>query len=350
MMALACLVSCCGACFAFGVTTDSGAVYINGRGTPVTASAIAGHTVYFSIVSGPGTLTASSDVADSTGHAHSRYNSTAQSGIATIQARDGQTGETARCTVVAFEITQSPDKIFWFAGGVSPNSQPGGYPLQATLTAKGTTTGTFTWRILAGGTYAGFWDSQGQVWLTNPVTKVNSNTVTLRAKAASGLEAVQVKFTYEPFDVNSWFATVWGPHHLERWGRVDIQLNPNGWETDYDYKTKTAWNADFPDKGALGINEHWTTALSHAAQFPNYNWGPYVEDDWSNNPPDVQDHLWIQDGVPPWLNPTPVWGNATLVDWQGQEFRMGSRTHGVGVVVKSHTIEGHLGFGRHNPD
>ena len=108
--------------------------------------------------------------------------------------------------------------------------------------------------------------------------------------------------------------------------------------------------ADFPNQGQLGVNEHWTTALQHdAAEFPNYNWGPYNEGVWQNSPNDVQDHLSIRDGVPP-LDPTPVWGDATLVDWQGQEFRIGSQTQYLGVVVKSHTVEGHLGFGRHNPD
>jgi len=339
------------ACYSIDVSASITKLLTNGHTSSITATVtqgdnpVSGHTIQFSVsgLTSPGSVNPTTDDTDGSGNAHTTYTSSSDYGTVTITAKDlDQANQpTDPCTIQVYKISQAR-RIFWFDGNVSPNDNPGGYDLTSSLTAYGPT-GSFSWTITAGSDDARFFDG---------TTTASGNPVTIKAiDESSQADTVQVKLKTNGLTVSGTCpVTVWGPHHLYRWGRVDGQLNPNGWETAYHYYTRVAWDVDFPNQGQLGINEHWTTALSHAVLFPNYNWGPYAEEVWQNNPNDVQDHLWLQDGNPPWLDPTPVFGDATLVDWQGQEFRMGSTTRYLGVVVKSHTVEGHLGFGRHNPD
>lgn len=347
--------------YSITVSASPCALYVNGRTSTVTAHVmwgdvpVIGHTIRFTIQSGPGSVNPSTRDTNSSGNASTTYTSSASYGTATIRATDlDELGQPyAQCIIKVFKITQNR-KVFWFDGNVSPNSQPAGYDIDATLTANGTSTGTFAWQVTSGFDDAGFLAADGQT-IVQSRTISGNNKVTLKAKDESAAKFnVKIKLTYNgTVVINTWNTTVWGPHHLVINGSVADSggWNPNWWQSDYSYQTKVLWGENFPNEGVIGVNEEWTPPLSHAQQFPNYNWGPYPEDDWNVTPNDVTDTLWIQDSVPASLNPTPQPGNGTLVDWQDATLRMGSHVTGNGVPVKpAYTIRGYLGYGRHDPE
>jgi hypothetical protein len=254
--------------------------------------------------------------------------------------RDDSPGS-ANVGVTVFNITQS-NKIWWF-DDVSPQN-PQGYTRDATLTAEGSTTGTFQWEVTSGFEDAGFVDGES---IVASRTLINSNTVILRAKDESAaVYSVKIKFTYNGIVIlDTWNTTVRTAKSLEPlW-------DDRGLDAVYVYKTDIHYQVidnvgDVFPATDIGVNEEWTTGV--VEDFQGMDWRRGNEGGAAVNPTDWWDGI---QGETPGHNPEPLEpddeGAGTPVYHWGQRWRVGSVVPVVGVRVQTNTLQKYRGYADH---
>jgi hypothetical protein len=138
--------------------------------------------------------------------------------------------------------------------------------------------------------------------------------------------------------------TTRGPDHTVLQGPPLRQCLASGYDVWYTYDVFDQFGQLMPYP--IPVNESW---IGSWVPDQNRNW-PRADPNgaWWNSS-FFQDHISIDDGNPPVLNPTPICShtNTDKVDHWGQEWRVGSTDPGRGRPIQRNTLQRFLGTASH---
>jgi|WetSurMetagenome_2_1015567.scaffolds.fasta_scaffold59376_2 hypothetical protein len=248
---------------------------------------------------------------------------------------DGAASVSINVSIV--KITQSED-LWWFNG-----AHPSNYALEVTLTAEGVTQGTFYWNISQGFDKAGIVDGEN---LVQSITRSNSNTVTLRSKAASvDPNDVHIQFSLNGISITTYSLDVKSPHHMAHMYDIDSSLW-DGYLSEIHYGIIDQFGDVLPE--TVSINESWISPHTSDPSNPNEDWEQPNAQGWDANPSNMKDDMAVTGNprVPLCQNPASPLGSVKIDSW-GQRWSIGSQTIGAGKAVHDNKHQRYQDHGRH---
>lgn len=305
----------------------------NGNGVP-------GATINFAVATYPTGATGQSvspgsDVTDANGEASTQFTAGDKPGTYTITATatntEVESGSPQTFTATAVKIEQDYN-LWWFNGENAAN-----YHEEVTLTANGTTTGSFHWTVTAGTDKVNFEND------TDDITLNNDNDVGVKSTAASATNNdVSIQLAINGQNVCTHQITVYAPTSSPVIaGPTDSSWGP-GFQTLYTMEVRDQFGTQLPND--IEVNEDFGTWVS---DFAGENWpepSPNGVMAAGAQFTDTYAYQW-QGATPQPVNPIDPNANVT-VQHAPQYYRAGNTTIGDGIQVKTHTLQFYRGKGR----
>jgi hypothetical protein len=217
-----------------------------------------------------------------------------------------------------------PDTVWWFDG-----QTPSGYSTSITLSSSG---GSSTaWTVTAGWDYVNISESGAQTTVTSTGTAFSLSPGDIEIVASAN---GQVSDSFQ--------ITSRKPDYLSRGiTRTDCD-NSYGYSTYIYYTVKDGLGDAVPT--AVPMNEDWSTGVT--PDYTGTNWRR--QDPKGNMTGDGAGFADLIQGEAAGRLPTATCdGNATAVQHWGQNWYVGSLTHGVGALVQMDTLQKYRGFADH---
>jgi len=223
---------------------------------------------------------------------------------------------------------QGPAKMWWIEG-----FSPASYLVSTTLATNLPAAGVFAWSVT------------GPLALSDPA--VARPTVTTTGASAARRDAT-ISVTHTPPGGRrkraSYRLTVHAPAALQHISNIDSANATWAYVSDIHYRIVDQFGTTLPS--AIPINERFTAAPT--ADAAGMNWSTSINGSVVVNPADWMDHI---EGETAGHTPAPVGPNHAnagdaVYHWPG-EWRVGSLSIGLGVLVRTVTWQKYRGRARH---
>jgi hypothetical protein len=229
------------------------------------------------------------------------------------------------------QVTQDHD-LWWFNG----QSPGGGYNITATLTAQGTSSGTFTWSVTAGSSKVQLVNGST---IASTITVLNNNSIIITSTAPSAAAAtvtpdvtIQVAYTGPVGSGTCQTNTVvFAPDHLHNNGATDTADATWGYQSYIHYEIRNQFDVAVPL--AVPVNENWISGV--VTNYSGMNWprgpaGGLADTTGANFDDDIGGAA--AGYTPAAVGPSNPNAGVAVCHWTGA-WRVGSATPGNGVQV-----------------
>jgi len=226
------------------------------------------------------------------------------------------TSSTIEATLSVLPMLVLSDECWWFNGYDAQN-----YAEQATLTAVGAATGSFSWSVVAGTAKVDLNNGGAD---SDAITATDDNAILVKSTGASGTENdISIRLTYQG-TMNATIALHVRTPALTEASIPSDNAKNNGYESTLTYQVKDQLNGYLPSD--LEANEAFGTWVS---QHIGENWTAPTPNALSTSEKYLTDSVYAYD-LPPYggLKPSPVnpgyEGELHAVQSAPQTFRLGT--------------------------
>ncbi len=233
------------------------------------------------------------------------------------------------------------DSDLWWFGGEDPG---GGYHVESILAVTPFTSGSFKWDVTEGASIVSLNNGGAD---SDSITATDDSTIMVKSTgASSSVEDVTIALTYNGVAVSSYSFTVRKPGtpQLITWYPMD-DIWGLGYKTTYRFKVLDQFGAEVPFD--MPINESfgaWTSDVWYE-QWDEAEPNGLMTTAYSDNPHQFKDDYGASQLIPPSVAPGDLHADEP-VKHVTQYYRAGSLTPGVGILIKTHTLQMYKGKGR----